>query len=89
MAQYSVKKPVPPGLVLGGNQLAEGREAFTMERHTGLWKALDTKNSAIGYGAEAGGDTWCWYESWLVRVREGCQKIPQSTERRRHPHPSG
>ena len=54
----------------------EGWCGFTMDRHTRLWKKLDAKNPAKGYGAIAVGKTWCWYETWLNRVREECQQHP-------------
>lgn len=56
---------------------AEGWDQFTMDSHTRLWKRLDAKNPAKGYGAVAVGKTWCWYETWLNRVREECEQNPQ------------
>lgn len=53
---------------------AEGWNRFTMDSHTQLWKRLDAKNPAKGYGAVAVGKTWCWYETWLKRVREECEQ---------------
>ena len=59
------------------NQInAEGWDRFTMNSHTKLWKKLDAKNPAEGYGAIAVGKTWCWYETWLNRVREECEQHP-------------
>ena len=55
---------------------AEGWDGFAMESHTNLWKKLDAKNPAKGFGVVAVGNTWCWYETWLTRVREECQKNP-------------
>jgi hypothetical protein len=55
---------------------AEGWTEFTMDCHTKLWKKLGAKDPAKGYGAIAVGKTWCWYETWLTRVREECQKNP-------------
>jgi hypothetical protein len=55
---------------------AEGWDKFTMDSHTQLWKRLDAKDPAKGFGANAVGKTWCWYEMWLTRVREECQKNP-------------
>lgn len=45
--------------------------------HTKLWKRLDAKNPAKGYGTIAVGKTWCGYETWLNRVREECEQHPQ------------
>ncbi|MBU3888580.1 DUF3644 domain-containing protein [Methylosinus sp. KRF6] len=56
---------------------AEGWTGFNMESHTRLWKRLDARNPAKGYGAIAVGKTWCWYEPWLNRVREECEQHPE------------
>lgn len=56
---------------------AEGWDRFTMDSHTKLWKKLDAKNPAKGFGAVAVGKQWSWYEAWLVRVREECQQHPE------------
>jgi hypothetical protein len=53
----------------------EGFVRFTMGRHTELWKELDAKNPAKGFGRV--GDyrnTWIWYESWVARIRAHCQE---------------
>lgn len=55
---------------------AEGWNRFTMDSHTKLWKRLMAKDPAKGYGAVAVGKLWCWYETWLNRVREECQQHP-------------
>lgn len=55
---------------------AEGFKQFTMDSHTRLWKRLKAKDSAKGYGTVSLGNQWGWYESWLNRVREECQKNP-------------
>jgi hypothetical protein len=52
----------------------EGWDRFTMDSHTRLWQRLDAKNPAKGYGAIAVGKTWCWYENWVNRVREECER---------------
>jgi hypothetical protein len=56
---------------------AEGWDRFNMHSHTLLWKKLDAKNPNKPYGAFAVGNTWCWYETWLDRVREECERNPQ------------
>ncbi len=69
------KKKYLPGEIV--NQMkAEGWCRFTMHSHTKLWKRLGGKNPAKGYGAVAVGKTWCWYETWLNRVREECEQHP-------------
>ena len=53
---------------------AEGYPKFNQQAHTALWKELDAKNPAHGFGRA--GDykgTWVWYEKWIERVRTHCQ----------------
>lgn len=45
---------------------------FSISRHTDLWKSLDAKNPAKGYGAQVA-KTWYWYENWLEEVRKHCR----------------
>jgi Protein of unknown function (DUF3644) len=54
----------------------EGWDRFTIDSHTRLWKRLNAKEPAKGYGAIAVGKLWSWYEIWLTRVREECQQHP-------------
>jgi hypothetical protein len=70
------KKKYLPGEIVK-RMKAEGWGRFTMDSHTRLWKKLDAKNSAKSYGAVAVGKTWCWYDTWLNRVREECEQHPQ------------
>lgn len=51
----------------------EGFQRFTMDAHTKLWKKLKAKDPAKAYGAFAVGRQWCWYETWIERVREECE----------------
>ncbi len=51
---------------------AEGYRSFSMQSHTTLWQRLGAKDPAKGYGAVAVGTQWCWYETWLKRVRDEC-----------------
>lgn len=69
------KKKYLPGEIVA-HMKTEGWDRFTMDSHTRLWKKLDAKNPAKGYGAVAVGKTWCWYETWLNRVREECEQHP-------------
>ena len=74
LKEVEKKKYLPSEIV---NQMkAEGWDRFTMDSHTKLWKKLDAKNPAKGYGTVAVGKTWCWYETWLNRVREECEQYP-------------
>jgi hypothetical protein len=74
LKEVEKKKYLPSEIV---NQMkAEGWNRFTMDSHTKLWKKLDAKNPTKGYGAIAVGKTWCWYDTWLNRVREECEQHP-------------
>lgn len=74
LKEVEKKKYLPSEIV---SQIkAEGWDRFTMDSHTKLWKKLDAKIPAKGYGAIAVGKTWCWYETWLNRVREECEQHP-------------
>ena len=61
-----------PGLVVQKIK-DEGFERFGMTQHTDLWKALDAKNPAKGYGVETESDGWRWYERWVDIVRAHCE----------------
>jgi hypothetical protein len=56
---------------------AEGWDRFTMDSHTKLWQRLKARDPKKGYGAIAVGKQWCWYETWINRVREECQQRPE------------
>ena len=74
LKEVEKKKYLPSEIV---NQMkVEGWDRFTMHSHTKLWKKLDAKNPAKGYGAVAVGKMWCWYETWLNRVRQECEQHP-------------
>jgi len=54
---------------------AEGYPRFTQHNHTMLWKQLNAKDPAKGYGCQ--GDyknTWVWFDNWISRVLEHCQE---------------
>jgi hypothetical protein len=55
---------------------AEGWNKFTMDSHTQLWKKLQAKEPAKGYGVVVVGTQWYWYDKWLERVLEECQQHP-------------
>lgn len=50
----------------------EGYPNFTIYFHTLLWKSLDAKNPAKGYGTLVAGKVWHWYERWVEEVRKHC-----------------
>ncbi len=52
----------------------EGFPQFAMNNHTDLWKALEAKDPRKAYGTTILGGQWCWYESWVNRVRAHCQE---------------
>lgn len=74
LKEVEKKKYLPSEIVT--QMKAEGCDRFTMDSHTKLWKKLDAKSPAKGYGAIAVGKTWYWYEAWLNRVREECEQHP-------------
>jgi hypothetical protein len=47
---------------------AEGFPRFGITQHTDLWKSLDGKNPAKGFGVQIA-KTWYWYDSWVDQVR--------------------
>lgn len=50
----------------------EGFSQFTMHSHTNLWKQMDAKNPAKGWGVQVQ-KAWYWYESWVDQVRQHCR----------------
>lgn len=75
LKEVEKKKFLPQAIV--NAMTAEGWDLFNMHSHTQLWKRLKAKNPAKGYGAIAVGEVWCWYDTWLNRVREECQQHPE------------
>ena len=51
---------------------AEGYSGFSIHYHTQLWKSLDAKNPANGYGTMVAGKVWHWYARWVDEVRKHC-----------------
>lgn len=49
----------------------QGFLKFGMTQHTDLWKSLDAKNTAKGYGVQVA-KAWYWYDSWIEEVRKHC-----------------
>lgn len=52
----------------------QGYYKFSLHNHAELWKQLDAKNPAKGYGALVAGKYWHWYERWVEVVRQHCQE---------------
>jgi hypothetical protein len=50
---------------------AKGYKKFGISLHTKLWKSLDAKNEAKGFGAFVGG-FWFWYDSWINEIEKYC-----------------
>ena len=55
----------------------EGFPKFRTHEHTTLWKKMDAKNPAKGFGVQVS-KAWYWYESWLEIVRSHCKDNPIS-----------
>ena len=51
----------------------EGYSKFNMSKHTDLWKQEDAKNPGKHLGVLIA-KTWYWYEPWVQKVREYCEK---------------
>lgn len=51
----------------------EGYSRFSIHHHTILWKSLNAKNSAKGFGVKVQ-KTWYWYDTWIDLVRKHCQE---------------
>ncbi len=47
---------------------------FAMHHHTNLWKTLDAKNPAKGFGVMTESDGWRWYDRWAEAVRQHCEE---------------
>lgn len=52
---------------------ADGYSRFKIHQHTTLWKSMDAKNPAKGYGVQLI-NGWYWYDSWVEFVRQHCQE---------------
>lgn len=62
-------KHLPKGIV--EMMKKEGYVRFKMGSHTNLWKRMDAKNPAKGFGV-AVVKAWYWYDSWIEQVRKHC-----------------
>ena len=74
--QYWVQKEVERPKFLPKQIVAqmksEGYQHFGIHQHTQLWKLLDAKNPAHGFGVKVAGGIWYWYERWVQEVRLHC-----------------
>ena len=52
----------------------EGYPQFSMHQHTLLWKELEARDAAKGYGTWVAGVYWHWYARWLDVVRDHCKR---------------
>ena len=52
----------------------EGFPGFGQHQHTELWRTLEAKDEAKGYGVTMSDGQWYWYERWLDAVRQHCQE---------------
>ena len=51
----------------------EGFKTFSIHDHSELWKNLDAKNPAKGFGVQVENE-WFWYENWVDCVRTHCHE---------------
>jgi len=51
----------------------DGYPRFTITSHMKLWKMMDAKERAKGFGVPVE-KTWYWYDSWIEQVRKHCQE---------------
>jgi len=76
--EYWVKKEVekkkyrPSDIVKAVNDAGFSKFRVNPE-HVRMWKTEDAKNLGKGYGTQVAG-IWYWYESWLEKCLEICEK---------------
>ena len=49
----------------------KGYSKFGMHQHTQLWKQMNAKDEAKGFGVLVAG-FWYWYDNWLKEVEKYC-----------------
>lgn len=55
--------------------IEEGYPKFSIHHHTKLWKRLEARNPANGYGCKGDyNNTWVWFDSWISRVLKHCKE---------------
>ena len=52
----------------------KGFKEFDMHKHTKLWKELGARDPKKGYGTEISDGQWYWYDLWVDKVSEHCEK---------------
>lgn len=52
---------------------SKGFIGFGMHQHTQLWKNLNAKDEASGFGVAIAG-TWYWYDNWIKEVEKHCEE---------------
>jgi hypothetical protein len=50
----------------------EGYPRFSITSHMKLWKMMNAKDRAKGFGVPVE-STWYWYDTWIDQVRKHCQ----------------
>jgi len=56
----------------------DGFASFGVYQHTQLWKSIDAKNPAKGYGVDVCGQ-WCWYQRWVDYVLKHLSRTAPET----------
>ena len=51
----------------------EGYTRFSITSHMKLWKMMNAKDRAKGFGVPVE-KTWYWYDTWIDQVRKHCQE---------------
>ncbi|MBR1295942.1 hypothetical protein [Bradyrhizobium sp. AUGA SZCCT0042] len=51
-----------------------GFKWFNMATHIVLWRQLDAKNPKNGFGVELADNQWYYYDTWVSKVTEYCEK---------------
>ena len=51
-----------------------GFKWFNMAAHIELWRKLDAKNPKNGFGVELADSQWYYYENWVQKVNDHCEK---------------
>ena len=71
--KYAEKPKYKPAQVVKKMQ-DEGFVNFKAHHHSNLWKAMDARNPAKGFGVFLKDGDWWWYENWLERARAHCEE---------------
>lgn len=63
----------------------KGYKNFGQFQHTQLWKSVDAKGKGKGFGVQVA-NTWYWYENWIKKVEEHCNKNSKKYGKKTHDH---